>query len=99
MHYSCIKLIFNSLFNKSAWSVSCERSSDTSYSSFWESSDCDVSFSGFSSQSDSELVSPESSSTQEKKATESSDKEIPVQVKARSSSEYHSDSEPSQPTQ
>ena len=84
-------------------SVSCERSSDNSYSSFWESSDCDdiVSLSGFSSQSDSELVSPESSTTQEKESTESSDEEIPAQVRSRK--DYHSDSEnsdePSNPTQ
>ena len=46
-------------------------------------------------------MSPESSSTQEKEATESSHEEVPVQVKAKS--EYHSDSEnsdePSPPTQ
>ena len=70
-------------------SVSCERSSDTSYSSFWESSDCDVSLSGFSSQSDSELVSADSASSQNQEA-EASDG---VQVKGKN--DYEPDSEDS----
>ena len=79
-------------------SVSTERSSDTSFSSFWESSDCDISLSGYSS---SELISADSSSSvqsvDKKESEESSDEEVYVKRKHI----YHSDSEdsdePSQP--
>ena len=73
-------------------SVSREQSSNTSYSSFWESSDCDVSLSGFSSQSDSKLVSADSSGTQNVEA-EASDGEVHVQVEGKN--DYESDSEDS----
>lgn len=63
-------------------SVSTECSSDTSFSSFWESSDCDVSLSGYSSQSDSELISADSSSSVDiKESEESSDEEVYVKRK------------------
>jgi len=81
-------------------SVSTERSSDTSFSSFWESSDCDVSLSGYSSQSDSELISADSSSSvqnvDKKESEESSDEEVYMKRKHI----YHSDSEdPDEPSQ
>ena len=76
-------------------SVSTERSSDTSFSSFWESSDCDVSLCGYSSQSGSELISANSSSSvqsvDKKENEESSDEEVYVKRKRI----YHSDSDDS----